>query len=51
MHFPIWGLFVYINFLTKMLHLRPATIADLALLKHWDEQPHLVESDPNDDWE
>lgn len=30
--------------------LRPATIADLALLRHWDEQPHVVESDPNDDW-
>lgn len=30
--------------------LRPATIADLALLRHWDEQPHVVASDPNDDW-
>lgn len=34
-----------------MIQLRPATIADLALLRHWDEQPHVVESDPNDDWE
>ncbi len=34
-----------------MIQLRPATIADLALLQHWDEQPHVVESDPNDDWE
>ncbi|MBX2893784.1 MAG: acetyltransferase [Saprospiraceae bacterium] len=34
-----------------MLQLRPATIADLTLLQHWDEQPHVVESDPNDDWE
>lgn len=34
-----------------MIHLRPATLADLALLQHWDEQPHVVESDPNDDWE
>lgn len=25
-----------------MLRLRPATIADLALLRHWDEQPHAV---------
>ena len=30
--------------------LRTATIADLAILRHWDEQPHVVESDPNDDW-
>ncbi len=34
-----------------MIELRPATIADLDLLRHWDEQPHVVESDPNDDWE
>lgn len=34
-----------------MIQLRPATIADLALLRHWDEQPHVIESDPNDDWE
>lgn len=32
------------------IHLRPATIADLAILRRWDEQPHVVESDPNDDW-
>lgn len=30
--------------------LRPATLADLELLRRWDEQPHVVESDPNDDW-
>lgn len=30
--------------------LRPATPDDLALLRHWDEQPHTVASDPNDDW-
>jgi aminoglycoside 6'-N-acetyltransferase len=30
--------------------LRPATPADLALLRHWDEQPHVIASDPNDDW-
>lgn len=34
-----------------MIQLRPSTIADLALLRHWDEQPHVIESDPNDDWE
>ncbi len=30
--------------------LRPAVPADLDLLRHWDEQPHVIESDPNDDW-
>ena len=30
--------------------LRPATLDDLDLLNQWDEQPHVVESDPNDDW-
>lgn len=33
-----------------MLHLRPATTDDVALLRHWDEQPHVVASDPHDDW-
>jgi aminoglycoside 6'-N-acetyltransferase len=32
------------------LSLRPATPADRALLEHWDGQPHVVASDPNDDW-
>ncbi len=32
------------------LQLRPATLADLPLLQHWDEQPHIIESDPNDEW-
>jgi aminoglycoside 6'-N-acetyltransferase len=32
------------------INLRPATSADLALLQHWDEQPHVIASDPNDDW-
>lgn len=32
------------------MRLRPATLDDLELLQHWDEQPHVVESDPNDDW-
>ena len=30
--------------------LRPATLGALELLRHWDEQPHVVASDPNDDW-
>lgn len=33
-----------------MITLRPATPADLELLRHWDEQPHIINSDPNDDW-
>ena len=32
------------------VHLRPATPADLPLLTRWDDQPHVLESDPNDDW-
>lgn len=34
-----------------MIVLRPATPRDLPLLRHWDEQPHVVASDPNDDWQ
>jgi len=30
--------------------LRPATLADVELLRHWDAQPHVRASDPNDDW-
>lgn len=30
--------------------LREATINDLQILRHWDDQPHVMESDPNDDW-
>jgi len=37
-------------FKAVVLHLRCATAADLALLRHWDEQPHVTASDPNDDW-
>jgi aminoglycoside 6'-N-acetyltransferase len=33
-----------------MINLRPAILADLDLLRDWDEQPHIIESDPNDDW-
>jgi hypothetical protein len=32
------------------MNLRPATRVDLALLRRWDEQPHVVAADPNDDW-
>ena len=33
-----------------VINLRAATSADLALLRYWDEQPHVIASDPNDDW-
>lgn len=33
-----------------MITLRPATLADLPILQRWDEEPHVIESDPNDDW-
>ena len=30
--------------------LRPATSADVDLLRHWDQQPHIIASRGNDDW-
>ena len=30
--------------------LRPTTPADAPLLRRWDEAPHVVAADPNDDW-
>lgn len=33
------------------IRLRKAGPDDLALLRHWDEQPHVIASDPNDDWQ
>lgn len=36
---------------TPKIALRHATVNDLTLLRHWDEQPHVKESDPNDDWQ
>lgn len=33
-----------------MITLRSATLEDLDLLRHWDEQPHVISADPNDDW-
>ncbi|WCL47611.1 GNAT family N-acetyltransferase [Leptospira sp. GIMC2001] len=30
--------------------LRTATIEDLDLLNKWDNEEHVIESDPNDDW-
>ncbi|MEG4215840.1 GNAT family N-acetyltransferase [Microcoleus sp. Pol14C6] len=39
-----------LTFKEVMINLRSATSADLNLLRHWDEQPHVISSDPNDDW-
>jgi len=34
------------------IELRPATIDDLELLRHWDEQPHVIESGVDgDEWD
>ena len=33
-----------------MVVLRKATIADQEVLELWDQQPHVMDSDPNDDW-
>lgn len=32
------------------VRLRPATLADVPLLRRWDEDPDVVRADPNDDW-
>ncbi|HRE91874.1 MAG TPA: GNAT family N-acetyltransferase [Myxococcota bacterium] len=32
------------------LVLRHATMADLETLLRWDDEPHVIASDPNDDW-
>ncbi len=34
----------------KSIKLRPANINDLALLRHWDEQPHIIAATGDDDW-
>jgi aminoglycoside 6'-N-acetyltransferase len=36
--------------MTGRVILRAAGLADLELLRRWDEEPHVVASDPNDDW-
>lgn len=33
------------------MKLRPATLHDIPLLQHWDHQPHIVASNPNDTWD
>ncbi|HAD98543.1 MAG TPA: GNAT family N-acetyltransferase, partial [Cryomorphaceae bacterium] len=34
-----------------MIKLRPATLHDLELVKHWDTQQHVIDCDPDDDWD
>nr|WP_228053263.1 hypothetical protein [Nodosilinea sp. LEGE 07298] len=41
---------VTIMFESSAIALRPATFADVSLLRHWDEQPQVVAADSNDDW-
>jgi aminoglycoside 6'-N-acetyltransferase len=38
------------GFMEGVIKLRPATLADLELLQQWDEQAHVIASDPNSDW-
>lgn len=33
------------------IRLRTAVPGDLATLRRWDDQPHVTEADPNDDWD
>lgn len=33
-----------------MMQLRPATIDDLELLKYWDTKQHVIDCDPDDEW-
>lgn len=33
-----------------MIKLRPASINDLELLKYWDTKQHVIDSDPDEEW-
>ncbi|MBM1107045.1 GNAT family N-acetyltransferase [Aurantibacter crassamenti] len=33
-----------------MIKLRPADINDLALLRYWDTKQHVIDCDPDDEW-
>lgn len=35
---------------SAVIKLRPATINDLALVKYWDTQQHVIDCDPDEDW-
>ena len=34
----------------ESIELRDAVPGDLELLRRWDEEPHVIEADPTDDW-
>lgn len=34
-----------------MIKLRPATIDDLELLRYWDTKQHVIDCDPDDEWD
>lgn len=34
----------------RMIKLRPATIEDLDILRYWDTKQHVIDCDPDDDW-
>jgi len=36
--------------MARVITLRSATIDDVTLLNRWDEQPHVIASDPDSDW-
>lgn len=40
----------YLQTDTLMIRLRPATINDLELVKYWDTKQHVIDSDPDDQW-
>lgn len=33
-----------------MIRLRNATIDDIAIIKYWDQQQHVIDCDPDDEW-
>jgi aminoglycoside 6'-N-acetyltransferase len=39
-----------INERASQIRLRPVELADLPLLRHWDEQPHVIAAGIDDDW-
>ncbi len=34
-----------------MISLRPATISDLDLVRYWDTKQHVIDADPDDEWD
>lgn len=37
--------------MTHKITFRNATLKDLPILQHWDQQPHVIACDPDDEWE